>query len=96
MHGVSLAGCADQLDLPNLAVIEQLMREAQLVEHHYHGIARDAEDKKLIETKSKAPSRHEQELFLGSQKSHHESMVRKRGQQKIAPRAPRRARWLQL
>ena len=51
------------------------MREAQLVEHHYHGMARDAEDKKLIETKSKAPPRHEQELFLGSQKSHHESMV---------------------
>ena len=45
LRTVSIAGCADQLDLPNLAAIEHLMREAQLVEHHYRNQERDQDDR---------------------------------------------------
>ena len=43
LRAVCLAGCLDQLDIPNLCIIEHLLREAQLVEHHYNkNIERDA------------------------------------------------------
>ncbi len=69
-----MAGCADQLDLPNLACVEHLMREAQMVEYHYKNLERD-HDAKGAKGKGGGLAVEEVELFLGGGKSHFEAMV---------------------
>ena len=43
---VALAGCVDQCDLPNLACVENLFRQAQMVEHFYYQRHRGFEEDK--------------------------------------------------
>ena len=72
---IAVAGCLDQLDLPNLAVIEHLFRQVQLVEYYYRERQRASEDKQFKDKKSVGVSSEEVELFLGGSKSGLESMI---------------------
>ncbi len=70
---MALAGCADQLDLPNIAGVEHLMREAQMVEYHCKNLERDT-DTKAQKSKGGLPV-EEMDLFLGAGKSFFEAMI---------------------
>ena len=75
LRTLALAGCGDQLDLPNLCCMEHLAREAQMVEYYYRTQEREAdEEKKKQKTMAGLPLK-EVELFLSAGKSHFESMV---------------------
>ena len=56
MRCIALAGCTGQLDLPNLAVIEALFREAQMAEYYYRQIDRDEIDKNAPRIRSRLPA----------------------------------------
>jgi hypothetical protein len=43
VRSIALGGCSDQLDRVNLAMVEHLLREAQMIEHHTHQLEKDAE-----------------------------------------------------
>ena len=75
LRTVALAGCSDQLDLPNLSAVEHLLREAQMVEHHYHILGRAADEKLHAQAKKQRLPLHEVDLFMGAGRSSHESMV---------------------
>ena len=75
LRAVALAGCCDQLDLPNLSVIEHLLRDGQMVEYHYKNVEREKEDKLRRDKKVTGPTIDESELFLGVGKSAYESMI---------------------
>mmetsp|Transcript_26387 Transcript_26387/g.57288 ORF Transcript_26387/g.57288 Transcript_26387/m.57288 type:complete len:387 (+) Transcript_26387:759-1919(+) len=72
LRTVALAGCSDQLDLTNLAAVEHLLREAQMVEYHYKNLERDVDVKG--KGKQGLPN-EEMDLFLGAGKSSHDAMV---------------------
>ena len=74
---VALAGCVDQLDLPNLAVVEALLREAQMTEYHYRQIERDEFEKARTKDKKAAAglSMDEVEYFQGTEKTATDSMI---------------------
>jgi hypothetical protein len=72
LRTLALAGCSDQLDLPNCSSMEHLFREAQMIEYHYKTMERDEDDKK--KQKTAMPSQ-EADLFLGAGKTGHEAMV---------------------
>ena len=77
LRAVALGGCSDQVDLTNLALAEHLLREAQLVEHHYRNIERDHEEKNRKERKGGAVGlpAQEVELFLGAEKGAVDCMI---------------------
>ena len=67
--------CCDQLDLPNLSVIEHLLRHGQMVEYHYKNVEREKEDKLRHDKKVTGPTIDESELFPGVGESAYESMI---------------------
>ena len=75
LRAVALAGCCDQLDLPNLSMIEHLLRDGQMVEYRYKNAEREKEDKLRRDKKVTGPTIDESELFLGVGKSAYESMI---------------------
>ncbi len=75
MRCLAIAGCSDQLDLPNLAVIEHILRECQMCEHHYRQIEKDLDDKQRRDKKVGGMPMDEADLFLGVSKSMHDTMV---------------------
>eukprot|EP00971_Amphidinium_carterae_P138366 2741696-Amphidinium_carterae.1 len=75
LKAINLAGTVDQLDLPNLSVVESLFRQIQMVEHYYREKAQAQEEKAAREKKLQGVAAVEQELFLGSVRSGHEAMV---------------------
>ena len=77
MRVMAIGGCSDLCDLPNLALIEDLCREAQMVEHHYRNVERDLEEKQRKDKKMSGLPIDEAELFLGASKSGFERAHRK-------------------
>eukprot|EP00971_Amphidinium_carterae_P349223 6490908-Amphidinium_carterae.2 len=75
LKAINLAGTVDQLDLPNLSIIESLFRQVQMIEHYYREKAQASEEKAACEKKLQGVAAVEQELFLGSGRSGHEAMV---------------------
>ena len=68
-------GYGDQLDLPNLSVIEHLLRLGQMVGCHYKYVECEKEDKLRRDKKVTGPTIDESELFLGVGRSAYESMI---------------------
>ena len=77
LRAIALAGCQDQLDLPNLAVIESLVREAQMSEYYYKQIERDEHEKSRGQDKknSRGLALDEVEYFQGTDKTAYDSMI---------------------
>lgn len=74
---VALAGCIDQLDLPNLAIVEVLFREAQIAEYYYRQIERDDLEKSRLSKKAgdRGLGVDEVEYFQGAEKTAHDTMI---------------------
>ena len=74
---VALAGCIDQLDLPNLAIVEVLFREAQMAEYYYRMIERDDLEKSRLAKMAgdRGLGVDEVEYFQGSEKTAYDTMI---------------------
>ena len=72
-----MAGCVDQLDLPNVAIVEALLREAQMTECRYGQIERDEFERNRTNDKNTAMGRSldEVEYFQGTEKMVSEHMI---------------------
>lgn len=75
LRTVALAGCNDQLDVPNSCALEHVLREAQLMEYWYHNQERDNEERTRKQSKAGGPVADEIDLFLGSLKGSNQSMI---------------------
>ena len=75
LKSIALAGCNDQLDLPNCAFAEHLLREAQMIEYYYRTQEREADEAHKKEKQRAGMPMVEMELFLGGAKSSYDSMI---------------------